>query len=147
MTNEEIFIRLGAALFLGMLIGFERIYRNHEAGARTHGLVSMGAALFIISSLAAAKEIGGDSSDVLRVFSQIVSGIGFLGAGLIFMSTKEDKKKGLTSAATLWTTSAIGGACGFGLINMAAIATFLTLFTLTFMATLEWGALKIFKKK
>jgi putative Mg2+ transporter-C (MgtC) family protein len=144
MANEEIFLRLGWALFLGMLIGFERIYMKHEAGVRTHGLVSMGSALFIITSLTASISLSVPQQETVRVLGQVVTGIGFLGAGLIFISQKENKKKGLTSAATLWATSAIGGACGFGLINMAVIATGLTLFTLTFMATAEWTLLKLF---
>jgi putative Mg2+ transporter-C (MgtC) family protein len=146
MSNEEILIRLGSALILGMIIGLERIIRGHEAGVRTHGLVSMGAALFITTSIAGAQALGADVSQVLRVFSQIVSGIGFLGAGLIFMSEKENKKKGLTSAATLWATSAIGAACGFGLYGMAGIATVLILVTLTFVSTAEWGVVKLFRK-
>jgi putative Mg2+ transporter-C (MgtC) family protein len=146
MTNEEIFARLLCALVLGMTIGFERIFMKHEAGVRTHGLVSMGAALFITTSLATSKSMGLDGGETMRVLGQIVSGIGFLGAGLIFISAKENKKKGLTSAATLWITSAIGAACGFGLFGMATTATILTLLTLTFMSTVEWGVLKLFKR-
>jgi putative Mg2+ transporter-C (MgtC) family protein len=146
MSNQEISLRLFIALLLGAVIGFERIYRGHEAGVRTHSIVAMGSALFILAAISGAQSLGADYSQVLRVFSQIVSGIGFLGAGLIFMSEKENKKKGLTSAATLWMTSAIGAACGFGLVSMASIATFLTLFTLTIVSTFEWAALRLFKK-
>ena len=146
MENTEVFIRLGTALVLGMIIGFERIFMKHEAGVRTHGLVSMGAALFIISSLQASYFLNVEQHETVRVLGQIVTGIGFLGAGLIFMSEKENKKKGLTSAATLWATSAIGGACGFGLLNTAVIATILTLLTLTFMATFEWTVLRFFNR-
>lgn len=147
MSNEEIFLRLAVALLLGMLIGFERIYMRHEAGVRTHGLVSMGAALFVVTSLIASEQLGVAQHETVRVLGQVVTGIGFLGAGLIFMSEKENRKKGLTSAATLWTTSAIGGAAGFGLINIAVFATLLTLATLTLMATVEWSALKLFGRK
>jgi putative Mg2+ transporter-C (MgtC) family protein len=146
MTNEEIFLRLGVALLLGMFIGFERIFMKHEAGVRTHGLVAMGSALFVLTSLLASSALGVSQVETVRVLGQIVTGIGFLGAGLIFMSEKENKKKGLTSAATLWATSAIGGACGFGLLGVATTATLLTLFTLTFMATTEWAVLKFFRR-
>lgn len=146
MTNEEIFFRLLTALVLGMAIGFERIYRHHEAGVRTHGLVAMGSALFVITSIQASVILNVPQQETVRVLGQIVSGIGFLGAGLIFMSEKDNKKKGLTSAATLWATSGIGGACGFGLAGTAFVATLLTLATLTFMSTAEWTALKLFKR-
>jgi len=147
MSNEEIFIRLGAALGLGMLIGFERIYHKHDAGVRTHAITAMGACLFMMTGIM----IGGSYADnnylhqeVWRSLSQILGsiivGIGFLGAGLIFTTDKNNHKKGLTSAATLWTTAAIG------FINMAMITTLLVLFTLTFMASLEWTLVKYFKR-
>ncbi len=146
MTNEEIFIRLVSALILGMLVGFERILNKHEAGVRTHGIVSMGAALFVITGIVASIQLNTSQIETIRIIGQIVAGIGFLGAGLIFINKDGNKKKGLTSAATLWTTSGVGAACGFGLIYLASLATFLTLFTLVFMSSVEWGFVKMFKK-
>lgn len=153
MTNEEIFIRLGTALVLGMLIGFERIYHKHDAGVRTHAITAMGACLFMMTGIM----IGGNYSDnaylhqevwrsLAQILGSIIVGIGFLGAGLIFTTDKNNHKKGLTSAATLWTTAAIGAACAFGFIHMAIITTLLVLFTLTFMASLEWTLVKFFKR-
>lgn len=153
MLNEEIFIRLSVALLLGMLIGFERIYHKHDAGVRTHAITAMGACLFMMTGIM----IGGSYADniylhqevwraLAQILGSIIVGIGFLGAGLIFTTDKNNHKKGLTSAATLWTTAAIGAACGFGFLNMAIITTFLVLFTLTFMASLEWTIVKFLRK-
>jgi putative Mg2+ transporter-C (MgtC) family protein len=152
MTNEEILLRLGVALFLGMLIGFERIYHKHDAGVRTHAITAMGACLFMMTGIM----IGGYADNAFlhqevwralaQILGSIIVGIGFLGAGLIFTTDKSNHKKGLTSAATLWTTAAIGAACAFGFISMAVITTLLVLFTLTLMASLEWTLVKFFKK-
>ncbi len=153
MTNEEIFLRLAVALVLGTLIGFERIYHKHDAGVRTHAITAMGACLFMMTGIM----IGSNFTDnqflaqevwrsLAQILGSIVVGIGFLGAGLIFTTDKTNHKKGLTSAATLWTTAAIGAACGFGFLDMAMITTGLVLFTLTFMATAEWAVLRFFKR-
>ena len=147
MSNEEIFIRLLVALVLGMTIGFERILMKHEAGVRTHGLVSMGACLFILTGIIASVQLNVAQTETIRIIGQIVAGIGFLGAGLIFINKDGNKKKGLTSAATLWTTSGIGAACGFGLLGLAGMSTILVLITLTFVSSLEWAAVKVFKKR
>lgn len=152
MTNEEIFIRLATALGLGIIIGFERIYHGHDAGVRTHGITAMGACLFMMTGVLIGEQFASNeymAQEVWRALAQvlgsIIVGIGFLGAGLIFTTDKNNHKKGLTSAATLWTTAAIGSACAFGFLSMAAITTFLVLITLTVMSTLEWTVLKFFK--
>lgn len=152
MSNEEIFLRLGVALFLGMLIGFERIYHKHDAGVRTHAITAMGACLFMMIGISIGNFSQSEylAQEVWRSLSQvlgsIIVGIGFLGAGLIFTTDKNNHKKGLTSAATLWATAAIGAACGFGFLNMAVLTTILVLFTLTFMASLEWATLRFLKR-
>ena len=146
MFNEEIFIRLGVALVLGMIIGFERIYNGHDAGMRTHGILSMGACLFIMVAIFSAKEFSIGDSEIIRTIGQIITGVGFLCGGLIFMSNKDNHKKGLTSAATLWATSAIGAACGFGYLGLAGIATAFIFFTLTLLGKIEWGMLRILGK-
>lgn len=153
MTTEEIFMRLGAALVLGMLIGFERIYHNHDAGVRTHAITAMGACLFMMTGIMIGENYANNEflhqevwRSLAQILGSIIVGIGFLGAGLIFTTDKNNHKKGLTSAATLWTTAAIGAACAFGFINMAVITTVLVLFTLTFMASVEWALVKYFKK-
>lgn len=121
----EITLRLSVALLLGGVIGIEREYRSKEAGFRTHFLVALGSALFCIVS---QYGFGVDLKDSSRVAAQVVSGIGFLGAGTIIF--QKNVVRGLTTAAGLWVTAAIGLACGTGMYLAAAIATALVLFGL-----------------
>lgn len=118
----EISMKLIVALLLGGAIGLEREYRSKEAGFRTHFLVAMGSALFCIVS-----QYGFDATlkDSSRVAAQVVSGIGFLGAGTIIF--QKNVVRGLTTAAGLWVTAAIGLACGTGLFAAAAVATTMAL--------------------
>ncbi|WP_093145786.1 MgtC/SapB family protein [Saccharopolyspora antimicrobica] len=117
-------IELGTALLFSSLIGLEREIRAKSAGMRTHALVGVGAALFMLVS----KYGFGDllvfdrvSLDPSRVAAQIVSGIGFIGGGLIFV--RRDAVRGLTTAATVWVVAAVGMACGSGLVVLAAATT------------------------
>ena len=121
----EIALRLFVALLLGGFIGIEREYRSKEAGFRTHFLVALGSALFCIVS---QYGFGVNLKDSSRVAAQVVSGIGFLGAGTIIF--QKNVVRGLTTAAGLWVTAAIGLACGTGMYLAAAIATALVLFGL-----------------
>jgi putative Mg2+ transporter-C (MgtC) family protein len=126
-------LRLAVAGALGAVIGFERELRDREAGIRTHLLVSLGSALFTIVSaygFHAFLESGASvvRADPTRVAAQIVTGIGFLGAGAIIREGLS--VRGLTTAATLWVVAAIGMACGAGYYWPAAAATLLTLFAL-----------------
>lgn len=121
----EITLRLFVALLLGGVIGIEREYRSKEAGFRTHFLVALGSALFCIVS---QYGFGVNLKDSSRVAAQVVSGIGFLGAGTIIF--QKNVVRGLTTAAGLWVTAAIGLACGTGMYLAAAIATALVLFGL-----------------
>lgn len=127
ISNEvEIFMQLGLALVLGAVLGLERAMAGKEAGTRTFALVTIGSCLFVVVSEAVLARSGTTSgADPLRVASAIVTGIGFLGAGLIIF---QQELKGLTTAAALWVASAIGMALGFRLYSIAAFATFLTLF-------------------
>ncbi|MDQ5954374.1 MAG: putative Mg2+ transporter-C (MgtC) family protein [Patescibacteria group bacterium] len=123
----EIICRLAVALLLGMLIGVERVWAHKTAGIRTYALVSMGSALFVIISEMMAQAYGlGSSFDPSRIASQVVVGVGFIGAGLIF--TKDSKLVGITTATGLWVSAGIGMASGFGLYKVSIIATVLTLF-------------------
>ena len=124
----EISLRLFVALLLGGLIGIEREYRSKEAGFRTHFLVAMGSALFCIVS---QYGFGFDLKDSSRVASQVVSGIGFLGAGTIIF--QKNVVRGLTTAAGLWVTAAIGLACGAGMYVVASISVAMVLFGLEVM--------------
>jgi putative Mg2+ transporter-C (MgtC) family protein len=123
--------RLLVACGLGGAIGLEREYRRKDAGLRTSMLICMGAALFTVMSAALA----GDSEDKSRVASNIVQGIGFLGAGLILHS--KDRVIGLTSAATVFVVAAIGMTCGAGLYLEALFATVIVLVALQFVGSFE----------
>lgn len=121
-TLSEISLRLLIALLLGGAIGIEREYRSKDAGFRTHFLVALGSALFCIVS---QYGFGFDLKDSSRVAAQVVSGIGFLGAGTIIF--QRNMVRGLTTAAGLWVTAAIGLTCGTGMYAVAAIATAMVL--------------------
>lgn len=114
---------LGLAFALSSLIGLEREWRQKSAGLRTHTLVGFGAALFVLVSKYGFSDVVGHgvSLDPSRVAAQIVSGIGFIGGGLIFV--RRDVVRGLTTAAVIWDTAAIGMACGGGLPILALVAT------------------------
>lgn len=115
---------LGVALVLSLLIGLERQLRGKEAGLRTHALVGLGSALFMLVSKWGFMDLVGIeniSIDPSRVAAQVVSGIGFLGAGIIVF--RADAVRGLTTAAAVWLTAAIGMAAGAGLFLLALAAT------------------------
>jgi putative Mg2+ transporter-C (MgtC) family protein len=111
---------LGVAFVLSSVIGLERELRQKSAGLRTHTLVGVGAALF---TLAGRYGFGGEDGgiDATRIASQVVTGIGFIGAGVIFM--RRDGVRGLTTAATIWLTAAVGLTAGAGLWALAAATT------------------------
>jgi putative Mg2+ transporter-C (MgtC) family protein len=114
---------LGLAFVLSSLIGLEREWRQKSAGLRTHTLVGVGAALFLIVSKYGFSDVLGPHVilDPSRVAAQIVTGIGFIGGGLIFV--RGDAVRGLTTAAIVWITAAIGMACGAGLVILALAVT------------------------
>lgn len=118
----DITIRLVVAMILGGIIGLERDYRAKDAGFRTHFLVAVGSALFTLISMYGFVDGVKDTS---RVAAQVVSGIGFLGAGLIVF--QKNVIRGLTTAAGLWVTAAVGMACGTGQFFMAVLTTVLML--------------------
>ena len=126
----EFIFRVFVAALLGGMIGFEREYRAKEAGLRTHFLVAMGSALFMIVSQYGFNAVLGTSItlDPSRVAAQVVSGIGFIGAGTIIF--QKHVIKGLTTAAGLWVTSAIGLACGSALYLLSVASTLLVLLCL-----------------
>jgi putative Mg2+ transporter-C (MgtC) family protein len=134
LTWHEEALRLGLAALLGGIIGIEREFREREAGLRTHMLVAVGAALFTVVSAFGFRDVLGSGSgafvrlDPSRIAAQIVSGIGFLGAGAIIRQGLSIR--GLTTAATLWAVAAIGMAAGAGSYAAAVITTLLVLFML-----------------
>ena len=129
---------LSLAAVLGMAIGFEREHRRKPAGLRTYTLVALGAALFTAISIAVYNifpSISGVSGYDYHLVANIVVGIGFIGGGLIFM--RGGHMEGLTTAAGLWATAAVGMAAGFGLYAIAVYAAILVLFILWAMRSLE----------
>ncbi len=124
--SEEGWPQLGAlalAFVLSALIGLEREYRHKSAGLRTHSLVGLAAALIVLVSKYGFLDTAaaGRPADPARVAAQIVSGIGFIGAGVIFV--RRDSVRGLTTAAIIWLTAAVGMACGAGLPILALAVT------------------------
>ncbi|MGQ3051493.1 MAG: MgtC/SapB family protein [Roseateles sp.] len=119
----RILTRLLLAALLGGVLGYERENKGKAAGIRTHMLVAMGAALFVL-----VPELDGMAvADMSRVIQGIVTGIGFLGAGAIIKHRSEEDVHGLTTAANIWMTAAIGVACGLGREATALISTLLAL--------------------
>ncbi|MFP5352979.1 MAG: MgtC/SapB family protein [Actinomycetota bacterium] len=123
LTLEELALRVLAAIVLGGLVGFEREFSDQPAGFRTHILVSLGAMLFTVVGAYGVSEFAADdiNFDPTRVAAQVVSGIGFLGAGAILREGLN--VKGLTTAAALWVTAAIGVAVGLGYWSGAVLTT------------------------
>ena len=131
--NWEHLLRLLVAAILGTLVGLEREYRAKGAGYRTHFMVCLGSALMMLVSQYGFEEILGKYAgsgsmrlDPARIAAQVVSGIGFLGAGTIIL--QKQMVKGLTTAAGLWAIAGVGLAAGAGLYKMAIVATILILF-------------------
>lgn len=132
-------LRLGFAALLGGIIGWQRERVNRPAGFRTHLLVATGSALIMLISVHGFSE-GGQTQDPARLAAQVVSGIGFLGAGTIM---KEGLTvKGLTTAASLWVVAAIGLAAGVGFHIPAIVTTLLVYLSLTSFSLLERGKLE-----
>src|SRR5579864_1632174 len=123
--------RLLMACMMGAVVGLERESRHKASGLRTNMLICMGAALFTMMS----EVLAGDSGNKGQVASNIVQGIGFLGAGLILHAG--NRVLGLTSAATVWVVAAVGMACGAGLYVVSLIATLIVFFALRFIGLLE----------
>ncbi|MGN0373845.1 MAG: MgtC/SapB family protein [Enterocloster sp.] len=122
--QAELLLRIVLACFLGYIIGYERKSRDKSAGMRTHAIVGLGAALIMIVS----KYCFGDVADydASRIAAQIVSGVGFLGAGIIFV--RNNTVSGLTTAAGIWTTAGVGMAIGAGSYFIGICAGFLVVF-------------------
>lgn len=125
----RIALRLIVAALLGGVLGFERETHGKSAGLRTHMLVALGAALFVITP----QQAGVSDADLTRVLQGLITGIGFLGAGTIVKSEREQDVRGLTTAAGIWMTAAIGVAAGLGREATAVLSTLLALAILTLL--------------
>jgi len=138
ISVQTTLIRLGLALLLGALVGLERERSERTAGLRTHALVALGSCLIMIVSAFGFADILGTHNVVLdpsRIAAQVVSGIGFLGAGTILL--RKEIVKGLTTAAAIWVVAAIGLACGAGLLVEAVLTTVFTIAVLTLLNPLR----------
>lgn len=129
------FFRLLVSLILGCMIGYERKRKGQSAGVRTFALISMGATLAMILSIYVATDYFELKGDPTRIAAQVVSGIGFLGAGAIIRM--KGSVRGLTTAASIWVTAAIGMVVGVGMFALAVLGTFCVLFVLSWLEAYE----------
>ena len=147
LTILDVFIRLFLAIILGMLLGIERNFAHKPVGLRTYALLSFGSALFIIiSEMIRIENFGSSIVDPTRIAAQIITGVGFLGTGLIIWKEKEGMLVGLTTATGFWVATGIGMACGFGYFSLAIIATLMMLFVLTILWFVEDRVKKVVDK-
>lgn len=130
---ERVLLRVITATLLGALIGFERERAGKPAGLRTHILVCLGTTIVVLACAGARMDLDGLS----RVIQGIVTGIGFIGAGSILKLDDQRDIQGLTTAAGIWMTAAIGIACGLGTLGLALISTALTLIVLWVLRVME----------
>jgi putative Mg2+ transporter-C (MgtC) family protein len=135
LTDSELIQRLLLAALLGALLGIERELKQKAAGLRTNILIALGSAMFTLLSI----ELAPAGADPTRIVAQVVTGIGFLGAGAIMRT--DSGVPGLTTAATVWVNAAVGVAAGGGQYDLAFIATAVTLVVLFVVAPLE-GAIE-----
>jgi len=129
----RLLVRISIAMLLGAIIGLQREQYGKPAGLRTHILVAMGSALFVI----AATESGMTSDGVSRVIQGLTTGIGFIGAGAILKLGQQREIYGLTTAAGIWATAAVGVAVGLGLLGLAVLSVILIWFVLAGLGYVE----------
>ena len=142
IQNSGVVLKLVIAVGLGLLVGAERFFVHKDAGMKTHALVSLGSAVFVlISEAMVQKYINLPGLNPTMIPSQIVVGIGFLGAGSIMLYGLQ--LRGLTTAGGLWVTAGIGMAAGFGFYNLAIIVTVLVLLILIIINIIEKPIRKI----
>ena len=118
MDDLTVLVRIGAALVIGAILGLNRDIRGKPAGVRTHALVSVGSATVLLVAL----QSGAGPEGVSRVLQGLLAGIGFLGAGVIIPQQARHRVHGLTTAASIWVSAGLGGACGAGLLRLASVA-------------------------
>lgn len=136
LSNFEMFQRIALSLLAGVVIGLEREWNDKPAGLRTYALVCEGSALFMIMSLLLAEQVHAEygSYDPSRIASTVVQGVGFIAGGVIF--TRGARVKGLTTAAGVWVTAAIGLLIGAGFFEVAAMGVAASIFVLV---PLHWA--------
>jgi putative Mg2+ transporter-C (MgtC) family protein len=133
----ELFLRLGLAVLLGLLLGLDREMKGHDAGIRTHALVALSSAMIMISSLLLFAELrtGSQAPDPLRAVQGLSQAIGFIAAGLIFV--RGGTVRNMTTAANIWVAAAIGIACGAGQYALVLIGAGLAVLLVTLVKLFE----------
>ncbi len=139
MGWEEILLRLGVAAIIGSVIGINREIHHKSAGFRTIAIVCVGTALAVL-----VAPRGGDAAAASRVFQGVVTGIGFLGAGVIVHHAQQETVEGLTTAASIWTAAGLGAACGLGYWPPALIGAVLVVVLLAIGGRVETAVRKKF---
>lgn len=135
LTLVNLIVILASAVVLGGIVGLERNLAGKTAGMRTYAMVALGSALFVLIGRLISDTYVGSSIDPLRIASQIIVGVGFIGAGLVIL--QGNKVTGITTAAGLWVAAGVGMACGFGLFQLAIIVTILSLIVFTLLWFIE----------
>ena len=130
----DVAMRLGGAVLAGAILGINRDLRHKPAGLRTHSLVSLGSAVVVV---VVASLPGASADAVARVVQGLVTGVGFIGAGVILHHDAENRVVGLTTAASIWVAAALGTACGAGFWTIVVLALVLTLAVLTLGGPIE----------
>jgi putative Mg2+ transporter-C (MgtC) family protein len=129
----RLLVRVLLAVILAAIIGYEREARGSTAGLRTHMILALGVALLIV----AAQQSGMAPEDVSRVIQGVFAGIGFLGAGAIVKQSNSNQVRGLTTAASLWTTAGVATACGLGADSTAIVGTIIAVIVLSVLLRIE----------
>ncbi len=142
MELEQFIFKTGLAITAGLLIGLERELRGKHAGLKTHALVALGASIFIILSLQFQDE---QYTDITRVLGQVIIGIGFIGAGTIMKKGRD--VEGLTTAATIWCSAAVGCLSGFGYFKEMGYITIVIIFVNFLFSFLERKIIDSLEKK
>ena len=136
-------LRIGAALAAGAVLGINRDLHRKPAGLRTHALVSIGSAMMVMVALIVAH---GNGDSVSRVMQGLITGIGFLGAGVIIHHEAQRRVEGLTTAASIWVAAGLGMACGAGLFALAFVALLAAMVVLVFGGPIERALERRFMK-
>jgi putative Mg2+ transporter-C (MgtC) family protein len=148
ISPRDIVLRLGAAMLVGAILGINRDLRNKPAGLKTHSLVTIGAALLTMISISfAAMSATIDGGVISRVAQGIITGIGFLGAGVILRNESGQSVQGLTTAATVWIAACFGIACGAGQWRVVITALILTLLVLILGDPVEKAIYRLWHRK
>ncbi len=142
LTTTDIIIRVALAVLFGSILGLERTLAGKTAGMRTYAMVALGSSTFVLIAEMVASAISSQSVNIMYMPGAVITGIGFIGAGLVLFQPVHTKFTGLTTAAGLWVAAALGIASGFGLFQLAAISTVAALVIFTILWFIEKWIMK-----